>query len=485
MKEIPRHDAEAPAAGDCYTVTEIAAAIRQHLESEFPRVNVIGEIANCKLHQSGHVYFTLRDSQSVLAAALFRKTAERVAVAPENGMSVVASGRLSHFGGTGRTQIIVSELVPAGKGDMERAFRALLERLRAEGLTDPARKRPLPPYPETIAVVTSPTGAVVRDIVNTLRRRWPVAQIVHVPAEVQGPAAAASIVRALSRCDELDDVDTVILARGGGSVEDLWTFNLEQVARAVAASRHPVVTGIGHEIDTTICDYVADVRAATPTAAAELATPRIEEVMQRCDESAKTIGTRTKGAVENLRHLVSYLMRSAALAAIAHRVERAVDELDDRAERIEERGLGTIADRRAEVNAAIDEAAIALERGLAGASAARMEASAALAGSNPRSRIAAAGESERQLRRLMRSRLRSGISERRARAAGLARELAGLDPRSVLKRGYAYCTTASGARVVSRAETLSRGDDMLVQFFDGGALCRVEEKRKGTPWRKK
>ena len=485
MKEIPRHDAEAPAAGDCYTVTEIAAAIRQHLESEFPRVSVIGEVANCKVHQSGHVYFTLRDSDSVLAAALFRKNAERVAVRPENGMSVVASGRLSHFGGTGRTQIIVSELVPAGRGDMERAFRALLERLRAEGLTDPARKRPLPPYPETIAVVTSPTGAVVRDIVNTLRRRWPVAEIVHVPAEVQGPAAAASVVRALSRCDEMDGVDTVILARGGGSVEDLWTFNLEEVARAVAASRHPVVTGIGHEIDTTICDYVSDVRAATPTAAAELATPRVEEVLRRCGEAAKTIEARTRGAVGNLRHLVSYLMRSAALAAIAHRVERAADELDDRAARIKERGSGTIADRRDEVASAIAGTAIALERRIAGADAARREAAAALAGSNPRAGIAAAGESVRQLLRLARSRIRSGISERRARTAGLGRELGGLDPRSVLKRGYAYCTTGSGTRVVSRAETLSRGDDMMVQFFDGGALCRVEEKRKGTPWRKK
>jgi exodeoxyribonuclease VII large subunit len=485
MKEIPRHDAPAPAAGDCYTVTEIADAIRQHLESEFPRVNVIGEIANCKVHQSGHVYFTLRDSDSMLGAVLFRRTAERVALRPENGMSVVAAGRLSHFGGTGRTQIVVSELVAAGRGDMERSFRALLERLRAEGLTDPGRKRPPPPYPEKIAVVTSPTGAVLQDIFDTLRRRWPVAEIVHVPTEVQGPAAGASIVRALEACDAMDDVDTVILARGGGSVEDLWTFNLEPVARAVAASRHPLLTGIGHEIDTTICDYVSDVRAATPTAAAELATPRIDDVRSGLDAATGKIASRSSAGLENRRHLVAYIMRSAALVAIEHRVERAASELDDREERLAGGWRGTIEDRRAAIAAARGAGAIALERTLASASAARLQAMAGLAGSNPRTRIAAAGEALRQLARLMRSRLGSALSERRAAARGLSRELTGLDPRSVLKRGYAYCTTAADGRVVARAESLSRGDDMLVQFFDGGARCRVEEKRKGTPWRRK
>ncbi len=485
MKEIPPHEAPANAARDCYTVTEITEAIRQHLESEFPRVNIVGEVANCTVHTSGHIYFTLRDSDNVLSAALFRRSASRVAVLPENGMAVVAVGRISHFGGTGRTQIIVSELLPAGAGEMDRSFRALLERLHAEGLTGAERKRPIPPYPAKIAIVTSPTGAVIEDLLNTLGRRWPVASVVHVPTPVQGPAAAASIVSALARADNIADVDVIILARGGGSIEDLWTFNLESVARAVAGCRHPVITGIGHEIDTTICDYVSDLRAATPTAAAEIATPLIEEVRAGVRESIRKIRGAALADSANRRYLVNYVLRSAALSAIGHRMERSAYELEDREERIAGFWRQTSADLGGAISAAQAGLADSLERTLERAAAARRRASAAIAAANPRARVSERHETLRHIVRLLRWRVGSGIRERRTRLGGLSGELAGLSPRSVLKRGYAYCTTPSGARVIPRAGALATGDKMLVQFFDGGARCLVEGKRKGTPWRKK
>lgn len=485
MKETPEHDAPAPSARGCYTVTEVAEAIRQHLETEFPDISVLGEVANCKVHQSGHVYFTLRDGESMLAAALFRRAASRVAVQPENGMSVVATGRLSHFGGAGRTQIIVSEIAAAGRGGMEMAFRELLERLRAEGLTAEERKRELPAYPRSIALITSPTGAVIRDVLDTLRRRWPVAEIVHVPVEVQGPSAARLIVRAFRLCDAMERLDAVILARGGGSAEDLWTFNLESVARAVAASRHPVVTGIGHEIDTTICDYVSDLRAATPTAAAELVAPRIEDVRRGLEEALRGIARRADEGLENRGQLVEYLLRSGALAAIAHRMERAEAAVDESAERIADLWRELIGGRRAEAVSAEGGLALALERAVARAGSRRLEAALALAACNPRMRLESAGNSLHQIERLLRSRVQSRISEGRARSSGLVGTLGGLDPRSVLKRGYAYCTTPDGSRVVARAARLSSGDGLLVQFIDGGARCRVEEKRKGRPWRKK
>jgi exodeoxyribonuclease VII large subunit len=272
--EPPPDDSE-----DIYTVTEISEAITQSLESDFPAVRVIGEIANFKAHTSGHLYFSLRDKSNLLRAVVFRRYVEALPFGPDNGMLVIATGRISHYGGGGQTQIVAYRLTPAGRGGMELEFRSLLKKLMREGLTASERKRGIPPYPARFVVITSETGAVIRDILDTLKRRWPVAEILHIGVAVQGPRAVPTIVKAFERANRLEEIDAVILARGGGSIEDLWAFNSEEVARAVAGSVHPVICGIGHEIDTTIADYVADVRAATPTAAAELAAPSMERIV--------------------------------------------------------------------------------------------------------------------------------------------------------------------------------------------------------------
>ncbi|MCX5753903.1 MAG: exodeoxyribonuclease VII large subunit [Candidatus Krumholzibacteria bacterium] len=470
---------------DLYTVTEISEAVRQHLESEFPRVNVIGEIANFKLHTSGHAYFTLRDGANMIHGVLFRRYAERVACAPGNGMLVIAPGRISHFGGSGQTQIIATDLIPAGHGNMELEFRRLLKRLMDEGLTAADRKRAIARYPARIAVITSQTGAVIRDIVDTLRRRWPVAEIVHVRAEVQGPGSAQSIVQAFETTNGMEDVDTVILARGGGSIEDLWSFNSEEVARAVAGSVHPVIAGIGHEIDTTVADHVADLRAATPTAAAELATPVMDEVRRALDDFLRRISMVEAALLESRGHLAEYLVRSSAFPAIEHRMERAELEIDGFLERISN-------GRRSEILAfarLLDEFDADMARCIDGRTG-RLRASLdstleRLARGDPAGGMRLVAGSIDHGLRVMMVRLQGDLSLRKKEIAGRLDALAGLDPRGVLRRGYSFCTAGRGERVIPRSEEISRGDRITVHFYDGGVLCSVREKQKGRPWRKK
>jgi exodeoxyribonuclease VII large subunit len=486
MKGSARHGSFDEAPRNLYTVSEITETIKQHLESEFPRVSIIGEIANFKIHTSGHVYFTLRDSSAMIHAVLFRRYAEALSLSPENGMLVIASGRVSHFGGSGQTQIIATDIIPAGHGNMELEFRRILQRLMDEGLTAPERKRRLPPYPETIAVITSPTGAVIRDLFDTLGRRWPIAKVVHIGAEVQGAAAVRSITRAFEISNGMNDIDVVILARGGGSAEDLWTFNNEEVARAVASSRHPVVTGIGHEIDTTIVDYVSDLRAATPTAAAEQATPLIEEVGRALAGTSRRLLMLANSSLANKHHLLEYLVRSSAFPTIIHHMERVELGVDDRVERLHAWWM----EEQSAAQRTIDASRVRLERlretGLARNKSSLAAVIGRLARRSPAERIGLANESLKHHRRMIRIGLAAAQALRRNELAGRARVLAGLDPRGVLKRGYAFCSTADDARrIIPRAEKVSSGDDMMVHFYDGGALCKVREKRKGTPWQRK
>jgi exodeoxyribonuclease VII large subunit len=480
------HEPLGEAERDVYTVTEISDAVRQHLESEFPRVSVIGEIANLKHHTSGHTYFTLRDSASVLHAVLFRRYAERLALMPENGMLVIAPGRVSHFGGSGQTQLIATDLIPAGRGSMELEFRRLLERLMDEGLTAAERKRSIPTYPSRIAVITSPTGAVIRDILDTIARRWPIAEVVHIPAEVQGSGAARSIVVAFETVNGIPDVDTVILARGGGSIEDLWTFNLEEVARAIAGCVHPVVTGIGHEIDTTVADYVADVRAATPTAAAELATPRARDVERTVADLTNRIALLGTGALENRLHLIEYLVRSGAFPAIERRMERAELEVDDSCEGLREWWRA----HRIGLEEVLGQLERVMREGVRERGAASANSLGSLAGRlslrSPREHIHVSWERIDHMSVMLRSGARGRFSARTNDLSGTMHALSALDPRGVLRRGYTVCTTSDGSRVLPRVENVVKDSEMAVHFHDGDAVCTVTRKRrKLSPWQKR
>ena len=275
-----------------YAVSEIVGYIKELIERDVLLAGFFmeGEISNCKRHSSGHVYFTLKDGRAAINAVMFRGHAQDLAFVPEDGMKVIAYGRVSVYEKTGQAQLYAELLEPMGKGGLFAAFEQLKAKLTAEGLFDSARKRPLPAQPKCVAVITSPTGAAVRDIITVLHRRSPGTSIVVVPVLVQGKDAGADIARGLADANRWGKADVILLGRGGGSAEDLWAFNEECVARAIAKSKIPVVSAVGHETDFTIADFAADVRAATPSAAAELITQDIETLRQRAKTAAKRLG---------------------------------------------------------------------------------------------------------------------------------------------------------------------------------------------------
>src|SRR5216117_1759992 len=278
-----------PGVPEALTVTQLARVIRDTVRANpiLSRILVRGEVSNLQRAPAGHVFFTLKDATAQISCTLFREDAEMLGFDLEDGMAVVVSGDVDVFPRRGSVQLLIKAATPAGVGALWAAYQKTRKKLAAEGLFDAARKRPLPSFPRKIGVVTSEVGAVVHDIVTILRRRYPIAHIVIAPALVQGPEAPASLRRALAFI--ADRVDVVIVARGGGSLEDLWCFNDEGLARAVAASRAPVVSAIGHETDVTIVDFVADVRAATPSAAAELVSPDATELMVRINGAGRSL----------------------------------------------------------------------------------------------------------------------------------------------------------------------------------------------------
>jgi exodeoxyribonuclease VII large subunit len=266
-----------------WTVAELTNYIRELFEIDFrlQEMRVAGEISNFTQARSGHLYFTLKDEVSQLKCVMWRSAAQRLHLMPEEGDAVVVSGRISIYEAGGVYQMYAETIQPTGRGDLAAAFEQLKRRLEAEGLFDPARKKPVPAAPRKIGIVTSADAAALRDILNVLRRRWPLVSVLVAPTLVQGRDAPPQIARALQWLDGRDDVDTIILARGGGSLEDLACFNDENLARAIAGARHCVISGVGHEVDFTIADFVADLRAPTPSAAAELAVPDSNEQRAR------------------------------------------------------------------------------------------------------------------------------------------------------------------------------------------------------------
>lgn len=278
-----------PPAARPLSVLQVSQKARDLLEANFRDVSVVGEISRVTVQASGHIYFALKDAEASVACALFAREARGIAVKPEEGLRVVLRGKLTIWPAAGRFQIIVHSLVPEGEGDVRRAFLALKERLDKEGLTSPERKRALPFLPRCVGVVTSPTGAAIEDIKQAIWKRFPSMPVLLAPARVQGAGAAEELCEALKRLAASARVDVIILGRGGGSVEDLWAFNDEALVRAVAACTVPVISAVGHEIDVTLCDLVADLRAFTPTEGGVRAVPRLDELVTELSDSARRL----------------------------------------------------------------------------------------------------------------------------------------------------------------------------------------------------
>ncbi len=317
-----------------YRVGELNEVVRRLLDEGFGEVLVEGEISNARQQSSGHWYFTLKDDASQLPAVLFRGMQAGLRFRPENGLHVRAAGRLQLFVPQGKYQLQVRTLLPLGQGALELAFRQLRERLQAEGLFDAARKRALPHYPRCVALITSPTGAAVRDMLATLAARWPLTRVRIVPVLVQGETAPGEIVRALRAVDRARAADVVIVARGGGSIQDLWAINDEGVARAIAAMRMPVVSGVGHEVDVTIADLVADFRAATPTAAAAAVVPDQREVRAQLLQLERRAARGLRRQLDLPRARLESLFQRYGMRRLRHWVPEQMQILDDRLERL-------------------------------------------------------------------------------------------------------------------------------------------------------
>jgi exodeoxyribonuclease VII large subunit len=313
------------------TVTELVTAFKEVIETALPPCCVEGEISNCRRSPAGHYYLTLKDENAEIGACIWRSSAARLKFEPKDGLKVLATGALQVYVTRGSCQFIINQLLPQGVGELELAFRQLRDKLAAEGLFDETRKRPLPQFPTRIALITSPTSAAVRDMIQVMTRRWPAVNIVIVPVRVQGDGAAKEIVTALERVHLIPDVDVVIAGRGGGSLEDLWCFNEEIVARAIAACQIPVVSAVGHEIDVSIADLVADRRALTPSEAAELVIPSRSDFVATLNQTAVRMRQVLANRVQNL---------TLQLAAVEARAvfQRPMSLVDERRQSCDELG---------------------------------------------------------------------------------------------------------------------------------------------------
>jgi exodeoxyribonuclease VII large subunit len=467
----------APVEPRILSVTDLVRGARLMLEARFADVRVDGEISGCKKSPQGHLYFTLKDGEAQVDCVTFAREAARLKFKLQDGLRVRCRGRLTIYEGRGKFQFCVSEIEPTGAGALALAFEQLKQRLAAEGLFDPARKRKLPFLPRRIGVVTSATGAVLRDIIRVAHRRFPV-RILLAPTPVQGDGAAHQIVAALERVARAPEVDLVIVARGGGSLEDLWAFNDEGLARAIARCPVPVISAVGHETDFTIADFVADVRAPTPSAAAELAVPVVgqlrEEVAvlrRRCGRALSAELRTTHLALERLRGRLGDPRR------LVGQRRQAIDEL---AQRAAERLRAAMAQRRAGLRAAesalyrshpqrriADQRAAltALERRLQAAIGQRIA---------PRRQLVAA------LERRLGAAMPVALANRRRALHGLHGKLEALAPTRVLERGYALARTPEG-HVVTHAAALRPGDAVVITLRDGDVDARVEATRPAPP----
>jgi len=434
-----------------FSVTELSAALKRTVEDQFALIRVRGEISGLKFHSSGHVYFDLKDDKAVLNAVIWRGNVSRLRVRPEGGMEVICTGKLSTYAGSSRYQIIVEQVELAGLGALMALLEERRKKLAAEGLFDSARKKKLPFLPDVIGVVTSPTGAVIRDIMHRLQARFP-RRVLLWPVAVQGEKAAAEIAAAIAGFNAfkapLPRPDLIIVARGGGSVEDLMAFNDEAVVRAAAASLIPLISAVGHETDTTLIDFAADVRAPTPTAAAELAVPvRAELLAQTLDMERRVLRCFSKGMEDRRRHL-------AQLVRVLPRAE------------------SLFANPRQRLDTASDKLQHALRRNLQVHQVRLGKTAARLRDGMLKDRLAVYGERASALGERATRAEKTRLAQARRHLESLGRELELISYRSVLERGFALVRSSDGA-VRRRAAAIKAGEALTLTFADGDAAVQA------------
>lgn len=420
---------DADDAGRVQTVTEFTRRVRELLKGGLPAGWVRGEVSNLRAQASGHVYFSLKDAGAQLGCVLFRGDAARQSVVLKDGLQILVYGEVDVYEARGQYQLIVRAVVDHGLGRLQQQFEELKRRLATEGLFDPAKKRPLPLAPACVGFITSPTGAAVQDFIRILQRRDWRGRLVILPARVQGAGAAAEMVEQLRVAQELGIFDLLVLGRGGGSVEDLWAFNEEPLVRAVAASTVPVISAVGHEIDFTLCDFAADVRAETPSGAAELISSRHLACVERVLNAGSALEDIAAARLEHARQQLDHARSRMRLLSPAAQLEQSQLRLDDLTNRLAAALRHAAQERREQLAAA-------------------------------RARLAAASPERR-------------VQLESHRLLALWKRLESASPKSVLNRGFALVRDAQG-RPVSRASEVRPGDAIVTEFADGEVRSRVE-----------
>jgi exodeoxyribonuclease VII large subunit len=434
-----------------WTVSEIAQAVKSTLELEFGTVLVQGEISGYKVHTSGHHYFELKDRDATINVAFFKGAASRLRGPLESGMAVQVEGELTAYAARSQYQIIATRVEPVGYGALQAQFEALKRRLQAEGLFAPERKRLLPRYPMRVGIVTSASGAALRDMLRMLRARAPYLSITLADAKVQGEGAAEDIGAALKRMNEWGLADVIIVGRGGGSAQDLWAFNEEPVVRAIVASRIPVVSAVGHEVDFTLADLAADVRAATPTHAAELVVRHRDEIQRTLRDMSRHAKERLLGGIRQARERLRAVENHHALRQPERRVQEELQKIDHVQDRLS-RALGDwVLSRRRRVEVMRE----------------RVHAHA------PSRSFARARERLQAIRDRAIQTLATRLSRHRESVEATGRLLDAFDHRRVLERGYALVWTEGASALIHRGGRLRSDDPIEVQFYDARAGARV------------
>jgi exodeoxyribonuclease VII large subunit len=417
-----------------YSVSELSIEIREMLERRFIDIWVEGELSNFKASTAGHLYFTLKDDRAQLPAVCFRNAARLLRFRPENGKLFRARGRITTYEARGEYQLIVEVLEPAGLGALQLAFEQLKAKLEKEGLFKPERKRPIPAFPRKIGIVTSPKSAALRDILTVLKRRHNAINVLIFPAEVQGDAASLQVMEGIDYLSRSTDVDVIIVARGGGSMEDLWPFNEERVARAIVRSQKPVISAVGHEVDFTICDFVSDLRAPTPSAAAEIVIKSKVEISDRVRQLESRLDSLMKYRLSSLRNFLSSKVGSRGFVVAENRIRRLGQRVDDLTFRLEQTGRSAAFIRTRAHRVELSEQRLS-------------------------------GAIHRSLKNWHQS------------FARIAHTLDALSPLAVLERGYSICLTPDG-KVIRSADSVEVDSDVKVRLHEGSLLAKVIGKEQ-------
>lgn len=436
------------------TVSELTESIKDLLEAEFPAIYIQGEISNYKNHSSGHWYFTIKDEDSQIRGVFFRQWNRLMRFEPENGLEVRVRGRVTVYQPRGEYQILVETMEPVGVGALQLAFEQQVKKFSDEGLFDEARKRKLPVFPRRIAIVTSPVGAALRDMLQILERRNPAVSVLVVPVRVQGTDAGREIaegIRLVNAYSASEPVDLIITGRGGGSIEDLWAFNEERVVRAIYESAIPVISAVGHETDYTISDFVADRRAPTPSAAAEIAAPELSELLLRIDRLRTKAGRAISYRMLSFRSDLRRLIDSSGFTGAAERVTALTRQMND----LEVR------------------AAVALRENLGSSSLRFLDALRRLSATDFRAPVASRAGRLGSLEGDLSRNLSRAIESKRHRLAIAAGKLDALSPLAVLGRGYALVRDRDG-RLISRRSAVREGQPMTIRFADGDVDVKAE-----------